>query len=239
MNKALIVCVFLGLAGCAAPLPSNPPPGAPPASRAPDIRPGDEWVYGFHDGYTRLPRGTIRYRVTAVRDDAITVEVGKGERRTTEVYTRDLNWRERPMTNLQDFRYDPPYPALPFPLAAGKTWRAYVQATDPVTGRVNRVRVDGEVLGWERVRVPAGEFDALKIRRLVYAGNFDFSRGEEQITEIDWYAPRAGQVVRRESLSHHLDTSRGCDDDRGDCQVIRGDWNVLELVSQRRSASGG
>jgi hypothetical protein len=239
MRKALALCMLIGMAGCAGSPPAGPPAGAPSALNAPEIRAGDEWAYAFRDGYTGLPRGTVRYQVTGVADHSVQMEVEHAGRRTTEIYTRDLNWLMRPMTNLQDFRYEPPYPALPFPLAVGKTWRAHVRATDPSTGRANRVRVDGRVLGWERVRVPAGEFDALKVRRLVYAGNFYFSRGEEHITEIDWYAPQLGQVVRRESFSHHLDTSRGCDDDRGDCQIVKGDWNVFELLSHRRGGTGG
>ena len=70
---------------------------------------------------------------------------------------------------------------------------------DPATGRTNRVRIDGKVLGWERVKVPAGDFDALKIERYVYAGNAGFFRTEERIREYDWYAPQAGRDRRRRS----------------------------------------
>ncbi|MBI2509265.1 MAG: hypothetical protein HYV99_04665 [Betaproteobacteria bacterium] len=201
---------------------------------APEIRVGDDWKYSLHDGYTRLPRGTLEYRVSAVQGDTVTVELQHEGRESTERYTRDWNWRERPMTNLQNFRYQPAYAALPFPLEAGKSWRAYVQATDPATGQVNRVRIDGAVLGWERVTVPAGEFDSLKVRRLVYAGNDELFRGEEHIAEVDWYAPKLGQIVKHVSSSGHLDKSRGCDDMFSDCNWIRGDWNVVELVHYRQ-----
>lgn len=235
MKRALIVLALLSVAGCATPPPLTPPAGLAASTAAPDIRGGDAWTYAFHDGYTRLPRGNVEYRVSAVQDDTVTVEVTHGGQQATEIYTRDWNWRARPMTNLQYFRYNPPYAALPFPLAAGKTWRAYTHATDPATGRVNRVRIDGSVLGWERVKVPAGEFDTIKIRRLVYAGNAEFFRTEENITEIEWYSPQLGQVVRRESHSHHLDSARGCADDGYHCMLINGDWNVLELVGYRRT----
>jgi hypothetical protein len=167
--------------------------------------------------------------VAAIEGDAITVQLRHEGRDSTERYTRDWNWRERPMTNLQNFRYEPPYPALPFPLEAGKTWRAYVQATDPATGRVNRVRIDGKVLGWDRVKVPAGEFDALAVQRTVYAGNRDHFLSEEYITEIDWYAPGAGGIVKHSSRSGHVDTRRGCD--RVCNQWVDGGWNVVELLS--------
>jgi hypothetical protein len=231
--KRLAILTLL-MTGCAAPLPQTPPPGVPPELAAPQVRAGDDWRYTVRDGYTRLPRGTVEYRVSAVQGDTIMVERRHEGRTATERYTRDLNWRERPMTNLPSFRYDPPYVALPFPLAAGKTWRAYVNATDPASGQTHRVRIDGKVLGWERVSVPAGEFDALVVRRIVYAGNEDTTRGEENITEFDWYAPALGGIVKHVSSSAYFDKMSSCDDLF--CAAwVRNDWNVAELVSHRRA----
>lgn len=225
---ALVAVGVLIVAACAAPLPQTPPRGQSAEVAAPTVRSGAAWNYIAHDGYTGLPRGTATYRVAAVQGDDVTVEVTHDSRARTERYTRDWNWRERAMTNLQNFRYDPPYAALPFPLTAGKTWRSYVQSTDPATGKVNRVRIDGKVLGWDRIKVPAGEFDALKVRRYVYAGNAAFFKTEERIEEYDWYAPQPGIVVRHEARSEHMDTSMNC---KGQCNVVRGDWLVMELAS--------
>jgi hypothetical protein len=226
MRKSLILALFA--AGCASQLPQNPPAGVPAQVTAQPPKSGDTWTYALHDGYTKIARGTVSKRVTAVGADGITIAVDQNGRESTERYTSDWNWRERPMTNLQNFRYDPAYPALPFPLESGKKWSTRVNATDPATGRVNSVRVDGEVLGWERVRVPAGEFDALKVKRVVYAGNAEPFLGEEKINEVDWYAPKIGRIVRHESASGHLDTRLGCD--RTCNQWVQNDWNVLELV---------
>ena len=228
MKRLVLLSGLLLVAGCAS-LPQAPPTGMPAQVGAPDVRAGDEWTYSFHDGYTKLSRGTLEYRVAAVDGDAVTVRLRHEGRESTERYTRDWSWRERPMTNLQNFRYDPPYPALPFPLEAGKTWQAFVKATDPATGRVNRVRIDGKVLGWDRVKVPAGEFDALAVQRLVYAGNQDHFLSEEKITEIDWFAPGAGGIVKHSSRSRHLDTRLSCPPCN---QWIDGGWNVIELVSR-------
>jgi hypothetical protein len=227
MKKALIA-LTLTLAACAAPLSQTPPPGQQAQVSAHTIRGGEAWRYTAHDGYTGLPRGTLDYRIVSVQDDIINVEVRHDNRDWIERYTKDWNWRERPMTNLQNFRYDPPYAALPFPLSAGKRWQTYVRATDPATGRTNRVRIDGEVLGWERIELPAGAFDALKVRRYVYAGNAEFFKTEERITEYDWYVPQLGIVARSETLSEHMDNSKSC---KGQCNRIKGDWTVVELAS--------
>jgi len=232
--KTFLLCALLFLSGCATPLPQTPPAGIPASIAAPEVRVGDSRTYQLHDGYTRISKGTYRYTVTAIGPQRVSVEATHdGQPAGTQVFTRDWNWIEKPMTNLQNFRYNPPYPALPFPLEAGKSWQAYVQATDPATGKTSRVRIDGDVLGWERVKVPAGEFDALKVRRVVYAGNADYDRGEENIREFDWYAPLLGQVVKQVSSSTYLDKRQGCDDDYCD-NWVRNDWNVMELVSAVR-----
>lgn len=235
MNKTLVLLAFL-VAGCTAPLLQTAPAGVPAEVSAPPIRAGDAWRYTAYDGYTHLPRGQFDYRVESVQDDMVKVERTHEGRASTELYTRNWAWRERPLTNLSDLRYQPAIPALPFPLHAGKTWRSDIQATDPATGRIYHVRVDGRVLGWERVRVPAGEFDALKVERRIYAGNFDFFKTEERIHEYDWYAPQVGAVVRHEGASEHTDTSLNCR--HADCNIIRGDWIVFELAHVRRGSAG-
>ncbi|MGE5522171.1 MAG: hypothetical protein ACM3SS_00540 [Rhodospirillaceae bacterium] len=225
--RTLALAAAVAVTACTAPLPRTPPAGQPSEVAAPTVRTGETLRYVAHDGYTGLPRGTTTYRVIGIHGDDVNVAVRHDNRAWTERYTKDWNWRERPMTNLQNFRYDPPYAALPFPLAAGKTWRTYVNATDPATGRTNRVRIDGEVLGWERVKVPAGEFDTLKVRRYVYAGNAAFFKTEERIVEHDWYAPQLAAIVRSEAKSEHFDNSMNC---KGQCNLVRGDWIVMELA---------
>ena len=237
MKRIFVLAVLA--AGCASPLPQTPPAGVAAQVTAPNVRTGDTWVYALHDGYTKIAKGTLTYSVSEVRDDAVTVQVQQpGGASSSERYTRDWNWREKPMTNLQNFRYEPAYQALPFPLTAGKTWQSRVNATDPATGRVNRVRIDGSVLGWERVRVPAGEFDTLVVRRVVYAGNAEHFLGEENITEIDWYSPQLGRAVKQASSSGHYDRRLGCDINACD-QWVRGDWNVLELTSYKQQTAAG
>jgi hypothetical protein len=92
------------------------------------------------------------------------------------------------------------------------------------------VHVQARVTGWERVRVPAGEFDALRVQRYVYAGNNEYFRTQEEISQVDWYAPAVRNVVRSEGSSSHIDTSRS-GGGRGRPLRVRGDWLVYELAS--------
>ncbi|MCE9641739.1 MAG: DUF3108 domain-containing protein, partial [Betaproteobacteria bacterium] len=156
----------------------------------------------------------------------------------TEMYTPDGNWMRHPLVNhnqVLEYEFLPPFPAYAFPLESGKRWSVRVNARNLVTGRQNSVRVDGEVLGSERITTPAGTFDVVKIRRRVYAGDWDAFLRETNIVEVDWYAPALGRSVRLEANSNWLDTSRspgggGVMGMLGGNQVMRGDWTIKELV---------
>lgn len=234
ISIAGLLCALV-LAGCASPLPVTPPAGMPASVQAVEPRVGEAWAYAVRDGYTGLPHGTWRYRVEEKYPDFYTVRVthvapdGHILAERHEHYTLQGNWIESAMTNLPVFHYDPPYAAFVFPLTAGESWRAYVGAVDSASGRRNRVRIDATVNGWEHIAVPAGQYDTLRVRRAVYAGNHDYFRGEENITEIEWYAPRLGRAVKRETNSGYIDRSRGCTMLSG-CGWVRNDWLIWEMI---------
>jgi hypothetical protein len=77
--------------------------------------------------------------------------------------------------------------------------------------------------------VPAGEFDALEVKRYVYAGNAEFFTLQEEIVQTDWYSPELGYVIASEANSSHIDTSRS-GGARGRPLRVRGDWLIAELV---------
>lgn len=90
MKRSLCSLFALLLAAaCATPLPQTPPAGAPARVDAPQVRIGEQWAYSLHDGYTKLPKGTLSHRVHAVQDDTVVVEAQREGRRSTELYTRD------------------------------------------------------------------------------------------------------------------------------------------------------
>ena len=242
MNARLFIPVLLLLVGaCGAPLSQTPPAGVAAEIAGPQLRVGDTWRYAVRDAFTNLPRGEVDYRVTRVEGDTATVEVRSGDLLSTELYTRSGNWLRRPATNMQEFSYSPAYEALAFPLAPGKKWKARSVATDPADGRKFPVTINGAVLGWERIRVPAGEFDALKVRRYVFLDYWRSKvRGQSIIREDEWYAPSLGKIAKRETTSRYLDGRfvLGNDGlvlarDRGDDgpRYIQDDWLLYELVN--------
>jgi hypothetical protein len=249
------------LSGCAAPLSQVPPTGMPASVPAPQIRVGDSWTYQVRDGFTGIPRENQRNEVIKVGSEAVEV-AGMTERGDgLQVYDRAWNWLKRPATNLQTFEYRPAYQAFAFPLAAGKRWHERLTATDPADGRQFPVWIDGIVRGWERVKVPAGDFDALKVERMVYFEYWEYTvRGRSEIQEVEWYAPAAKQSVKREMRSRYYsllasnehgapgflqvkggrnkggDRNRGLvrargGKDDGGPRYVQDDWLIYELAS--------
>lgn len=245
MKPSLIVSALLLLAGCATPLSQSPPPGMPAQVSAPEIRVGDGWTYNVRDGFTSLERGSQRYRVAEASGDQIVIAVSReGTEDEVRVYDHQWNWLKHPATNLQSFNYSPAYRAFEFPLAPRKTWKVRLTATDPADGRRFPLTIHGEVLGWERVKTPAGEFDALKVRRWVYLDYWELTvRGRSEIVEHEWYAPAVKQAVRREARSQYLSYLHaggragfllligGDMDADGGPRFVQDDWLIYELVS--------
>ena len=205
------------------------PAGAAPAA-------GDSWSYRVVNRYNGEVRGNVQYRVDKVDADRVAVAVSSDPPALglprTEIYTADGRWIRHALINHDQqvvYDFQQPYPAYDFPLTDGKAWSSRVNAVNPANGRSARVRVDGDVLGSERVTVPAGAFDTFKIRRRIYAGDFDGPRSQTNITETEWYAPALGRAVRLERNSEFMDQNR-CSDEMSACTPMRGDWLLFELV---------
>jgi lipoprotein-anchoring transpeptidase ErfK/SrfK len=241
---AASLAMAAALAACATPNPAIAPLQSSQSAPAPAVTTGDNWTYRVRDGYTGLERGNLRLQVTESTRGSITLaaSVPGSAQEEMQVYDPRWNWLKRRATNMQPFEYSPAYPAFAFPMAPGKTWRERVYATDPADGRRFPVHIEGTVLGWERVRVPAGEFEALKIRRKVFVDYWQLNvRGRSDIMEYEWYAPAVKQSVRRETSSEFLSyifsdaggliRVRGGDrDGGGGPRFVKDDWLVYELV---------
>lgn len=242
MYKYFWLGILLICAGCTT-LPQAPPPGMAAQAAAPSIATGAHWRYVVHDAYTGLPRGTRDFVVTKIDGDIMTLAVthqGPQSGTETRLYTRGLNLVYGPMENDQVYTFNPPLLLLPFPLHARQHWRVAATGTRSDAGsgvygadRRTATRVYGDVTGWQRVTVPAGTFDTLRIERNIYLGDWDYMRSQTYITETDWYAPSIGRIVRHEESSgyrNYASSGPHSDDD-----WIRNDWLVYELLP----ASGG
>jgi hypothetical protein len=151
---------------------AEPPAGAKVVS-APNVKPGSYWVLVNQDA-------DIRVELTKVRDGVFITKFGKDERK----YTNEWNALDGPGAKTGTWvTYNPNLTTLSFPLYEGKKWTQTVRWS---SGSFSDSFVaTGEVKGWERIKVPAGEFEALRVENM---------NGPNSST--CWYAPEAERFVK-------------------------------------------
>jgi hypothetical protein len=145
-----------------------------------------------------------------------------------------IRWRREALSGkpysalpvAQSFEFSPAYPEFPDRLEPGVTWHGGTMSRNLTTGRRVRMEVSGKVVGSAHIRVPAGEFDAVKLERVTYVADEDFRHSPTRITETEWFAPALGRSVKYETRweYYHQNSSY--------YPVYQpGDWNVYELTS--------
>ena len=164
----------------------------------PEVRVGDQWRFAvYYTVPTAVPSRT--WRVTAVSDEGIEIDEGGEPVRLT----RELNVLDSPRTREANPRL------LSFPLAVGQRWRYATEWLFKPKASRGRAEVEVVVVAHEKVRVPAGEFEAFRLTSTetlggtspigsVYAG---------QATRTYWYAPSARAVVKMVAHSPYIGSS--------------------------------
>lgn len=236
---ALMLPLVLTLTGCAG---SGAGLGFPQCApdqgtvEAPQVRAGASWVYRQIDDYTQIERG--EFRVEAVQVDAegiaarLTLPGGATADETYDatwawktVSNRGWDWLARLAPGSGTVAFSPPFDATPFPLRAGQSWSRDVVAMHPVTGARIPIAVRGAARCWERIRVPAGEFVALRIERTAYLQDLEWYRSQTTLRMVDWYAPQAARSVMSWHDSYYYDYRQ-----RGPSMLILGDRLRWEWV---------
>jgi hypothetical protein len=147
----------------------------------PAWRVGDRWLHAWTSGATK---GVKTSEVLGVR------EVGGVQYNVLHVgtahlyYTSDLHWAASIVESRVVARAIPPQPWFNWPLEVGKRWQYQGVYQDP--DRKNQMRDSYRVVGVERVDVPAGAFQAMKIVREVGSS----------IVDQYWYAPDVRWYVK-------------------------------------------
>lgn len=200
--------------GCAQPSPSLAPASvqagaggateatSSAASRAvpgvPRIVTGDRWRYELRNLYNGQRTAVVEARVeSAAGSLRVSITGADGSRRPDEVWADARRIVQEPSYDMVQLFTDP-VPVLPQILEAGV--RETFQTTYRVDGDV-RARLWMQhlaVSGWERIRVPAGEFDALRVVRQINFEPTDPMRADGRRTDTAWYAPTVNRWVRRE-----------------------------------------
>lgn len=187
--------LIAGLGGCASavlvPAPATPPP-------APVVRVGDRWRYARINRYNGIRLGESTMRVTAIAPQLRIEVVGANDAAgVDEVYSEPWRVIQEPAYD-QALIFEVPSPVLPSRLEPGASERysgPYRMAGDE-SRRYWSVWVDAR--NWERVIVPAGSFDALRVTRRAAFEHPDYRRLDSVRVDTLWYAPQVNRWVRRE-----------------------------------------
>lgn len=164
----------------------------------PAVRAGDQWHFAV---YYTVPSSTPS-RAWVIKSVTPTGIEGT-ENGEPLMLTPELNVLESP----RDRQSNPK--ALSFPLELGKRWRYASDWVFKAKGSKGSTTVEVTVVGHEKVKVPAGEFDAFKL--LAKGGLSGTSPINSQYagetTETYWYAPMARAIVKSVRHNPYLGTT--------------------------------
>ena len=93
-------------------------------------------------------------------------------------------------------RFDPPIVGFKFPLAVGDGWKSSFVG-EAANNSKSKTDLEFKVVAREKVNTPAGEFDTFRIESDGWINGVSWS-GAIRMSDVRWYAPSIGRVVRSE-----------------------------------------
>ena len=164
----------------------------------PEVKVGDQWKFAvYYTVPTTTPNRT--WLITSVKATGIEgTEDGE-----PLILTHELNVVESPRTKESNPKL------LAFPLAVGKRWQYVTDWVFKPKGSKGRSAVEVVVMAYEKVTVPAGEFEAFKLTSTeTLSGTSPIgSQYAGETTRTYWYAPAARAVVKIVSHNPYLGPS--------------------------------
>ncbi|MHB1668751.1 hypothetical protein [Thiomonas sp.] len=173
-----------------------------PTVERPDLKVGDSWTYQKINNWRGIVRGIVQDKYTLEVSATSGTEIHLARKSETSgavatvTETPDLNTiRGISFTTGAAIQFSPDTETFAFPLRVGKTWKA---KADYATGdHVGSYTLTTKVVGWETVKVQAGEFTALKITQDgYYKSTMGTMSGSGRMQETFWYAPAVDGVVK-------------------------------------------
>jgi hypothetical protein len=177
---------------------------------APAFRAGDSWTYRMVNNYNRQVVGTWTREVTSAAAGGIAFDTRAGAISSPSVFRAPGEMTSGVLGDRASGSMEPAFQLAPFPLTEGRSWSQNVVRTDPVSNEQRPMLVQGRVRGWETVKVPAGEFKAIKVERTMYLGDYDSFRGITVRTETEWFAPEVKGPVKLVVFEEYCERRFGC-----------------------------
>ena len=224
-RRFLVAAAAVLPAACAGPQLVAPPAAAP---GPPQVAVGQRWRYREVNRYNGLVRTELTAQVAQVGPQLrVSLTDADGKRRDDEVYAGAWNVVQEPSYDITQI-FDRPVPLVPEPPAAGSCAFTTVGYVVAVNREVRLSWVERRCpVGWERVKVPAGEFLALRIERIIQFRHIEIIREDSTREDTLWYAPEVNRWVQREWTGRYVIPG-------GKFRPIyREDWVRWELLDYR------
>ena len=164
---------------------------------AADVRVGDRWKFEERDSRNGNKTQVIDQTIVAITPARIDVDTNEGKM----VLTPELNIVTAPamMVTAGEMKF------LSFPLEIGKKWPVRFAINDRKLNYDIQANLEANVVGYEKVRVAAGEFDAFRIE---YQGKMKVDASIAHVNVIHkgtaWYAPAARVIVKNENANEYM-----------------------------------
>lgn len=168
----------------------------PPPANAPTPAIGDNWTYQYIDAWKGVRGNVSQLEVSAIDAAGVHVDVRRVGNSTPigkQLFSPDMNPIDR-----GSLHFAPSFARYAFPLVPGKEWQSEAVADNTKLGKQWRYAIKGKVVDWEKVRVPAGEFHALKVVvEAEYRGKDNGpNSGNGTLTETVWFVPEINNFVK-------------------------------------------
>lgn len=209
IQKIYLLFLPVLLAACipAQPYPTGivlPQPAMPPQVRAPQV--GQQWVYQVRNVFNQEIVDVVTETVVAVGPQVRIERKGVKAGRLPDEIQQPWGYI------LQDPHWNPPQKFLqPMPLWPEQLlpgWSGFYRNRYQVVGYPDNDYYWGlniNALQWERVKVPAGEFNTLLYRNeMPFFTSNDFSRVANIRNEDVWFSPEVGRWVIRRGYGRYL-----------------------------------
>ncbi len=185
------------LAACASkPVNRIPPPRSfiPP----PSPQSGERWRYAIIDRFSGETTNEVTATVARVSPNTVVELVDRnGRKLADERYASPWQVEQEPTYN-ETLVFEQPLPLIPKNLAVGYQETLETRFTLSGSDNPHAWLVTTSVRGWERLTVPAGEFDAVRIDHEISFESPDLFRRGSRRTDTLWYAPKVNRWVKRQ-----------------------------------------
>jgi hypothetical protein len=178
---------------------------------APMLQTGDTWTYRHIDGYNKLDVGTVTSVVESAGPNGVRLVTRStnGLVSFESTYAGPGQLASGTLSERAAGAMNPPLQLTRYPLREGERWDQNVVRDDVMSREKRETEMHVKVIGWETVKVPAGEFRALLIERAFDLADYDPFRGPTLRYEKEWYAPEVKGTVKLEVFEEYFESRYG------------------------------